>query len=57
MEVFTQDGMEVGTALIYPAAPLNLLRLQASGSDAIVHAVELHPLAKTMERSTWSGEV
>ena len=56
VEVFTQGGMEVGTALIYPAAPLNLLRLQASGSDAIVHAVELYPLAKTMERPTWSGE-
>ncbi|NHN84203.1 glycoside hydrolase family 32 protein [Acetobacter musti] len=46
LEIFANGGLSVGTALIYPAAPLDFLRLETSGAGATVESLELYPLRK-----------
>lgn len=50
LEVFANDGMSVGTTLIYPANPLETLSLQVTNAAAVIHKVALYPLRKTMDR-------
>lgn len=52
-ELFTQGGLEVATALVYPSAPLTQLRLRSTGADSIIHEVAVYTLVKTMtDRNT-----
>ncbi|MBA5726166.1 glycoside hydrolase family 32 protein [Bombella favorum] len=50
LEVFANEGMSVGTALIYPASPLETLSFQVTNAAAVIHKVALYPLRKTMDR-------
>ncbi|AQS87645.1 levanase [Neoasaia chiangmaiensis NBRC 101099] len=52
LEIFANGGLSVGTALIFPAGPLDFLRLEASGAAATVESLSLYPLKKTMPRDT-----
>ncbi|MBS1089787.1 glycoside hydrolase family 32 protein [Gluconobacter wancherniae] len=52
LEIFANDGMSVGTALVFPANPLDTLSLQATNAGATVQNVKLYPLRKTMNRQT-----
>ncbi|MCE0742568.1 glycoside hydrolase family 32 protein [Acetobacter sicerae] len=52
LEIFANGGLSVGTALIYPSAPLTFLRLETSGAGAMVDSISLHSLHKSMERET-----
>jgi sucrose-6-phosphate hydrolase SacC (GH32 family) len=52
LEIFANGGLSVGTALIYPAGPLDFLRLEASGAAATIETVALYPLQKVMNRET-----
>ncbi|MFP2872491.1 glycoside hydrolase family 32 protein [Acetobacter tropicalis] len=52
LEIFANGGLSVGTALIYPVAPLDFLRLEANGAGATIEKLTLYPLQKTMKRET-----
>lgn len=52
LEIFANGGLSVGTALIFPASPLDFLRLEASGAAATVEKLLLYPLQKVMDRET-----
>lgn len=52
LEVFANDGMSVGTALIYPSNPLETLNLQVTNAAATLHRAEIYPLRATMNRPT-----
>ncbi|NHN88986.1 glycoside hydrolase family 32 protein [Acetobacter conturbans] len=54
LEIFANGGLSVGTALIFPSAPLSFLRLETSGAGATIESVSLYPLHKTMNRETAS---
>ncbi|PHI96813.1 levanase [Parasaccharibacter apium] len=50
LEVFANEGMSVGTALIYPANPLETLSVQVTNAAAVIHKLELYPLRQTINR-------
>jgi len=50
LELFVDGGTSVGTALVFPSAPLTELRLEASGAGATIHGLEVHTLKKAMDR-------
>lgn len=52
LEIFANDGLSVGTALVFPASPLDTLSLQATNAGATVEDLSLYPLRKTINRPT-----
>lgn len=52
LEIYANDGFSVGTALIYPANPLETLSLEATNAGATINEIRLCPLRKTMDRPT-----
>ncbi|MBB2201031.1 glycoside hydrolase family 32 protein [Gluconacetobacter tumulisoli] len=50
VELFLNDGMDVGTALIFPTAALDRLRMETSGAGATVRDLHIYPLARAMNR-------
>ncbi|WP_041247547.1 glycoside hydrolase family 32 protein [Komagataeibacter medellinensis] len=52
LEIFADGGLAVGTALVFPASPLEFLRLEANGAGATIGSLNLYPLRKTMPRMT-----
>ncbi|NHO18331.1 GH32 C-terminal domain-containing protein [Acetobacter oeni] len=52
LEIFANGGLSVGTALVFPAAPLDFLRLETSGAGATVESLSLCPLRKVTNRET-----
>ncbi len=52
LEIYANDGLSVGTALIYPANPLETLSLEATNAGATINDIRLCPLRKTMDRPT-----
>ncbi|WP_240810578.1 glycoside hydrolase family 32 protein [Formicincola oecophyllae] len=48
LEVYAQRGMCVGTALVFPANPLNGLELRAENAQVTVHEARVWPLRPTM---------
>ncbi|GBR52704.1 levanase [Neokomagataea thailandica NBRC 106555] len=52
LEIYANDGLSVGTALIYPANPLETLSLEATNAGATIHEIRLCGLKKTMDRPT-----
>ncbi|WP_323989425.1 glycoside hydrolase family 32 protein [Nguyenibacter sp. L1] len=52
LEIFANGGLSVGTALIFPAGPLDFLRLEASGAGATIDTLALYPLQKVMQRES-----
>jgi len=52
LEIFINDGLSVGTALVFPASPLDTLSLQATNAGATIENLSLYPLRKTMDRPT-----
>ncbi|QDH16884.1 glycoside hydrolase family 32 protein [Swingsia samuiensis] len=54
LEIFANDGLSVGTALIYPTSPLDTLSLQATNAGATIRSLSLYTLRKTMDRPTMS---
>ncbi|EHH68117.1 levanase precursor [Gluconobacter morbifer G707] len=52
LEIFVNDGLSVGTALVFPANPLDMLSLQATNVGASIENLALYPLRKTMDRMT-----
>lgn len=51
LEVFANDGMSVGSALVFPTNPLEALTLQVTNAAATLHHVEIFPLRATMNRA------
>lgn len=51
-EVFANEHLETATALVYPAKPLDMLRLTAEGLGVTIDSLELYTLDKTMCRET-----
>lgn len=52
LEIYANEGLSVGTALIYPANPLETLSLEATNAGATIESIRLCPLRKTMDRPT-----
>ncbi|GAB6853428.1 glycoside hydrolase family 32 protein [Asaia astilbis] len=52
LEVFANNGLSVGTALIFPANPLTFLKLEATGAGATIETLALYRLKKVMPRET-----
>lgn len=51
-EIYANEHLETGTALIYPGKPLDMLRLKADGIGVTIDHFELYTLDKTMCRET-----
>ena len=54
LEIFADGGLCVGTALVFPAHPLDFMQLEARGAGATIEHFALHPLRKVMNRATLS---
>lgn len=52
LEVFVNDGISVGTALVFPRNPLDRLHLVATNTGADIRDFEVYSLQKTMARQT-----
>lgn len=50
LEIFANDGMSVGTALIYPANPLETLSIQVTNAAAVINHLAVYPLRQTVTR-------
>ncbi|WP_395495348.1 glycoside hydrolase family 32 protein [Acetobacter sp. KSO5] len=48
VEVFVNNGQQTGSALLFPATPLDRLRLSATGAGATLSHFELFPLKQTV---------
>lgn len=51
LEIFANDGMSVGTALIYPLSPFETLNMQVTNAAARINHVFLYPLTRTIIRT------
>ncbi|MXV45188.1 glycoside hydrolase family 32 protein [Saccharibacter sp. 17.LH.SD] len=51
LEIFANDGMSVGTALVYPSHPLEVVDIQVTNAAATLHHLALYVLKPTMNRS------
>ncbi|GAB6854946.1 glycoside hydrolase family 32 protein [Asaia astilbis] len=51
-EVYANEHLETGTALVYPEKPLDMLRLSTEGLGFTIDSLETYTLDKTMRRDT-----